>query len=231
MASEVAIPDTALASDTASLKRSLESEEAEEAPHTEAGTNGTNGTNGTSEHAEPAKESPAPAIQTMPPKKKLRTITEMELDNLGMLGEQDFTNEDVKHPPWTDISRKLWKEKKNMHDNKYASKWMRWWFEEHKGMPCEPKKLSMNAYFLFNRLKSAELGLGINKASGKKISGMWKSASPEEQAKFHEQHEKNMELFDKETAEYEDAMVEWRKEKPPRTDKQPSCKCRFCVED
>merc|ERR1712051_892248 len=113
------------------------------------------------------------------------------------------TNEDMKKAPWTDIARKLYREKKTLHDSKQASKWMRWWFEEHEDLPAPPKAGPRSAHFIYTQQKCTELNIFNNK-------------------KEHE----------KEEAQYEDDLAAWRKkkkEKPERTDDKPSCSCIYCL--
>jgi len=170
-----------------------------------------------------------------PPKvKKPLTLTQQNMRKFGIEIPNLFTTEDTKHAPWTDIARKLYREKKTLRDNKYASRWMAWWFEEHEDMPKPPGNPPRSAYFIYSYEKSTELGIFNNKKELKKLGANWKAMSEEEQAPYMERNEEIKAKHEVSVDEYEAAMDVWRKakkEKPRRSDDKPDCNCAYCLGD
>jgi len=165
------------------------------------------------------------------PKRKALTLCQQNMKKFGIEIPHVYTSEDTKHAPWTDVARKLYREKKTLHDAKQASKWMRWWFEEHKDMPEPAGAAPRSAYFLFTHTKCTELGIFNNKKELKKLGAEWKAMTDEDKAPWEEKNEEKRKEHRKEEEKHEDEMTAWRKakkEKPKRTDDKPECKCIYC---
>jgi len=165
-------------------------------------------------------------------KRKPLTLAQQNMKKFGIEIPHIYTNEDMKKAPWTDIARKLYREKKTLHDSKQASKWMRWWFEEHEDLPAPPKAGPRSAYFIYTQQKCTELNIFNNKKEIKKLGAAWKAMSEEDQEPWAKLLEEKRKEHEKDEAQYEDDLAAWRKkkkEKPERTDDKPSCSCIYCL--
>lgn len=232
----------------ATLKRPLdETEEPEETTNGSATTEQENGANGTTEKPESVA-----IVQDQPKsdetsffasKKRYRSkgALSMEQDALRRMGmalnTPDFTTEDMKQPPWTDISRKLYREKKTLHDPKKASEWMRWWFKEHDGMPDPPTRGLQSAFVLWQQEKMATSGTTMkDKKERKRLGAEWKALTEEEQAPWNDKLAVIREDFEREEVAYEEKLEAWREEKlarvarrGERTDGEKDCTCVYCI--
>lgn len=239
----------------ATLKRPLEepTEETKEPTNgsstTETEKNGElekngekNGTNGTTEVIEqiaaPPVEEQTSFFAMTKRSKKGTTMEQDAMRRFGMsLMPADFTNEDMKLPPWNDISRKLYREKKTLHDTKKASEWMRWWFKEHDGMPEPPPRVLQSAFVLWQQEKMAATGIKMNdKKERKRLGAEWKSLSEEEQAPWNDKLAIIREEYEKEEIAYEEKLEAWREDKlrrvarrGERTDGEKDCTCLYCI--
>lgn len=178
--------------------------------------------------ADKIKDEPAPKV------KRPLTVTQENMKKFGIEIPHLFTTEDTKHPPWNDIARKLYREKKTLRDNKYASRWIGWWFEEHEDMPEQPGNPPRSAYFIYSYEKCTEMGIFNNKKELRKLGATWKAMSEEEQAPYVERNEEIRAKHDKSVEKHEAAMATWRKakkEKPRRSDGKPDCNCAYCLGD
>jgi len=167
--------------------------------------------------------------------KKPLTLTQENMLVMGLkLPQRDLTTEDTKHPPWTNLSRNLYKEKKNLFNNSYASKWMRWWFEEHQGMPEVPDNPKRSGYMIYAHEKLTELNGFNNKKITRKVGAMWKQESEELKSIYVKQNNEQREDYEKLCIAYEEALEIWKKKKqaqPKRTDGMPDCNCQYCTEE
>merc|ERR1712110_847637 len=149
----------------------------------------------------------------------------------------DFTNEDMKLPPWNDISRKLYREKKTLHDTTQASKWMRWWFKEHDGMPEPPTRVLQSAFVLWQQEKMATGNIKMSdKKERKRLGAEWKALSEEEQSPWNDKLAIIREEYEKEEIAYEEKLEAWREDKlrrvarrGERTDGEKDCTCLYCI--
>jgi len=243
--------------ETASLKRPHEETEetkettngSERVEETEKNGNGEaekNGTNGTTQAEENTKSETEQILESdsynfFASSKRSKKGLSMEQDAMRRLGMQltapDFTNEDMKLPPWTDISRKLYREKKTLHDTKQASQWMRWWFKEHAGMPSPPTRSLQSAFVLWQQEKMATEGIKMSdKKERKRLGAQWKALSEEEQAPWNEKLAIIREEYEKGEIAYEEELEAWREEKlkrvakrGERTDGEKDCTCLYCI--
>lgn len=247
--------------ETASLKRPLvEPEETKDTTNGSENTetekngketekNGTateeNGTNGTTPIEpivpieKPVQSDDNSSFFTMTKRSKKGTTMEQDaMRRFGMaLTAPDFTNEDMKLPPWTDISRKLYREKKTLHDPKMASEWMRWWFKEHDGMPYPPTRVLQSAFILWQQEKMASTGVKMSdKKERKRLGAEWKAMTEEEQAPWADKLAIIREEYEKEEILYEEKLEAWREEKlkriakrGERTDGEKDCTCVYCI--
>merc|ERR1711981_598815 len=209
------------------------------AESTETEKNGTNGTTPSEEKAEVEKVDNTSFFQFSKRSKKGGLSMEQDaIRRFGMaLQAADFTNEDMKLPPWTDISRKLYREKKTLHDTTQASKWMRWWFKEHDGMPEPPTRVLQSAFVLWQQEKMATSGIKMNdKKERKRLGAEWKALSEEEQSPWNDKLAIIREDFEKLEVEYEEKLEAWREDKlkrvakrGERTDGEKDCTCIYCI--
>jgi len=166
-----------------------------------------NGTNGTSQAEAETKSEADEVVESdsynfFASSKRSKKGLSMEQDAMRRLGMQltapDFTNEDMKLPPWTDISRKLYREKKTLHDTRKASQWMRWWFKEHEGMPSPPTRSLQSAFVLWQQEKMASGNIKMSdKKERKRLGAEWKKLSEEEQVKNRRTIRERITKFDK----------------------------------
>jgi len=167
--------------------------------------------------------------------KKSLTITQENMLVMGLkLPERDITTEDTKYPPWTNLSRNLFKEKKTLFSNAYASKWMRWWFEEHQQMPEGPDNPASSGYVIYAREKLTELNGWFQKKVSKKVGAMWKQESEELKSMYAKKCHEQKEEFEKLCIAYEKDLEIWRQKKqaqPKRTDGMPDCNCQYCTQE
>jgi len=227
--------------ETVSLKRPVdETDDTKEiingAESTGAEKNGTNGTAQTEQKPEVDNSS---FFQFS--KRSKKGGLSMEQDAIRRFGmaqhAPDFTNEDMKLPPWTDISRKLYREKKTLHDTRKASEWMRWWFKEHDKMPEPPTRVLQSAFVLWQQEKMATSGIKMgDKKERKRLGAEWKALSEEEQAPWNDKLAIIREDFEKEEVAYEEKLEAWREEKlkrvakrGERTDGEKDCTCVYCI--
>merc|ERR1712190_48726 len=205
-----------------------------------------NGTNGTSQAEAETKSEADEVVESdsynfFASSKRSKKGLSMEQDAMRRLGMQltapDFTNEDMKLPPWTDISRKLYREKKTLHDTRKASQWMRWWFKEHEGMPSPPTRSLQSAFVLWQQEKMASGNIKMSdKKERKRLGAEWKKLSEEEQAPWQDKLAIIREEYEKEEIAYEEKLEAWRAEKlrriakrGPRTDGEKDCTCAYCI--
>eukprot|EP00039_Didymoeca_costata_P030953 m.32378 g.32378 ORF g.32378 m.32378 type:complete len:247 (-) comp8404_c0_seq1:63-803(-) len=178
-----------------------------------------------------------------------------DTQKLGMLAEEarrhgikpkprDYTSADSKL--WTKQQFELFKEKKSLHDIRFASGFMRWWFAEHSGMPGEPDKPLKSAFAYYRRDKFAEVAKANKKKASQILGSMWKQLSEEESAVYTEIHKKAVDKFDVDYDEYEKDIAAWRQEKIERLKKENEemsntarrklgkemiCTCAYCEGD
>jgi len=230
----------------ASLKRPFDdTTETKETTNGSAPTDQENGANGNT----PKPDTEETKTDTPPPddssffkksrsSKKGLSVVQDSLRRFGMaMALPDFTTEDTKLPPWTDISRKLYREKKTLHDSKIASDWMRWWFKEHDGMPDPPTRGLQSAFVLWQQEKMASSGITMkDKKERKRLGAEWKSLTEEEQSPWNDKLAVIREDFEKEEAEYEEKLEAWREVKlarigrrGERTDGEKDCTCLYCI--
>jgi len=205
-----------------------------------------NGTNGTTQAEENTKSESQQIVESdsfnfFASSKRSKKGMSMEQDAMRRLGMQltapDFTNEDMKLPPWTDISRKLYREKKTLHDSKKASQWMRWWFKEHDGMPTPPTRSLQSAFVLWQQEVMTKEGIKMNdKKERKRLGAKWKALSEEEQAPWNDKLAIIREEYEKEEIAYEEKLEAWREQKlkrvakrGERTDGEKDCTCAYCI--
>lgn len=228
----------------ASLKRPLdEAADTANGSETTEHENGANGENDTQKTEEVVQATPTAAgdDSTFFSSKKRKsgvTMEEYAKRRFGLaLSKPDFTNEDQKYPPWNNTSRKLYREKKTLHDSKKASDWMRWWFKEHDGLPDSPTRPLQSAFILWQQEKMAEDGTTMkDKKERKRLGAEWKSMTEEEQAPWQDKLALIREDFDKEDAEYEEKLEAWREDKlarvtkrGERSDGEKDCTCIYCI--
>lgn len=163
------------------------------------------------------------------------TLTQENMLVMGIkLPLRDLTTEDTKSPPWTNLSRNLYREKKRMFDNKYASKWMRWWFEEHHQMPEAPDNPPRSGYAIYMYEKQTELGGFNNKKITKKIATAWTQESEDVKSVYKKRCDEQKEQHEKLSDSYEEDIENWQKKKqskPKRSDGMPDCNCQYCIEE
>lgn len=237
--------------ETASLKRPVdEPEDTKEIPKDTNGAESTetekNGTNGTApiekvEAIEPVKKAEDSSFFQFSKRSKKKGGLSMEQDAIRRFGmaqqAADFTNEDMKLSPWTDISRKLYREKKTLHDPKLASEWMRWWFKEHDEMPEPPTRGIQSAFVLWQQEKMATEGVKMNdKKERKRLGAEWKALSEEDQAPWNDKLAIIREEYEKDEVSYEEKLEAWREDKlkrvakrGERTDGEKDCSCIYCM--
>ncbi len=80
---------------------------------------------------------------------------------------------------WPDEAAELYRATKTNRDAKYASRYMRWWFENHGGMPRGVPKIPRSAYSMYYTERKGEIfwsaGRFRQKRDGKKIGAEWKA--------------------------------------------------------
>jgi len=209
---------------------------------TETEKNGTNGTTPIEPLEKPVESDDQTNMSSFfKMTKRSKKGTTMEQDAMRRFGMAaivpDFTNEDMKIPPWTDISRKLYREKKTLHDPKLASEWMRWWFKEHDGMPHQPTRALQSAFILWQQEKMAATGTKIgDKKERKRLGAEWKALTEEEQAPWADKLAIIREEYEKAEVSYEEKLEAWREDKlkrvakrGERTDGEKDCTCVYCI--
>jgi len=166
--------------------------------------------------------------------KKQLTIREEACLKLGFeLPTRPFTRADQQGPPWTDYSRKIFREKTRIHDINVASSYMRWWFDEHQSMPEPVEKPPRDAWRTYFLTRQKELHFSMKDSKTvKKISAEWKAMSDEESAPYHKQFEELSAKYEEACEKYEENLDTWRVNKSKlqeRDDGQPRCQCEICV--
>lgn len=118
---------------------------------------------------------------------------------------------------WPEEAAELFRATKTNRDPKYASKYMRWWFENHEGMPARVPKIPHSAYSMYYVEQKAVIfqsqGKFHQKKDGQKIGASWKRLEEEEKRPYMDkfaalkaEREENEEWWDK-------RMSAWREER------------------
>ena len=151
---------------------------------------------------------------------------------------------------WPEVAMKTYRAQVNIQNRNYASQYMLYWFEEHKGMMVPAKKPARSAYSLFfNEQKSIlakKNGKWNNKKDGKKVGGMWKVLDDAGKQKYFDDYELRQDTYGKQVEHWEKETRKWREEKRCRlisegieVDNQkrmtlqlnPICECDLCCFD
>lgn len=130
----------------------------------------------------------------------------------------------------------------------HASTYMRWWFEQHAGMPIKPNPPPRSAYaHFFNGEKKrvfARQGSWNRKKDPKAVGATWKHLSAEVKAQHEEDYRVLREKADRLADAYWDALDEWRGKRQARLAASgevldnsvrvvqgltPICTCSICV--
>ena len=162
------------------------------------------------------------------------SIYEQELAQLNLY-RGNFTRENMKKPPWTDYTRTLFAAKSKLHDQTFASGFMRWWFMQHKGMPEPVQPVPRKAWKLYFLKRQKDLGFAIagkrDQKKRKMVSQEWKEMTEEEQEPYFTQVDQIQEQYSTDLEKYETDLLAWREMKkasPVTTDGQ-LCNCEFCT--
>lgn len=191
----------------------------------------------------PQMELMRPCPMVPPRASGTRTISlmrEKELLKQGMqLPLTDFGSKDLKL--WSKSQGNLFRAKSKCQNKTFASAFMRWWFKEHHGMPCNLPPRPRSAYSLFFSNKKKEMP----KVKAKKLGAMWKALSDADKAPFLAQFETLKEQERVNQDKYYELMGEWQRQKEARLAASgetlnnversnqglgPICRCNKCVD-
>ncbi|KAL7537213.1 hypothetical protein ACHAWF_005690 [Thalassiosira exigua] len=148
---------------------------------------------------------------------------------------------------WPEEAAELFRATTTNTNSKYASQYMRWWFENHEGMPCRVPKIPRSAYSMYHSEQKGLIFRSVGrfnpKKNGKEIGAAWKKLSEEKKQPYFDkfailkaQREENEEWWNEKMAKWRDERLErLRSEgveldplKRRRAGLEPLCECSKC---
>mmetsp|Transcript_2820 Transcript_2820/g.5452 ORF Transcript_2820/g.5452 Transcript_2820/m.5452 type:complete len:238 (+) Transcript_2820:67-780(+) len=119
---------------------------------------------------------------------------------------------------WPEEATDIFRATKINQDPQYASRYMRWWFENHEGMPGRVPKISRSAYSLYYAAQKGVIfhsaGKFNQKKDGKKIAAAWKVLGEEEKQPYMDKiatlralHKANEEWWNEELEAWRDKRI------------------------
>ena len=118
---------------------------------------------------------------------------------------------------WPEEAAELFRATKTNQDSKYASRYMRWWFKNHAGMPGRVPSIPRSAYAMYYVERKGEIfrsaGKFRQKKDGKRIGAEWKALGEEDKRPYAEKFAALQAQREANEEWRHDTMAAWRKER------------------